>query len=270
GKALEQRFATILDKPTIAVHKDSTAEIPFNNEIILSKIDFAYSNGEQVLKNINLSFQKGMKYALIGGSGAGKTTLINLINGLYCHYTGNIILDNQIIKKEYSMEYMNLFATVGQNVFLFNTSIVDNIVLSNNVNEQLFKEVCKISGVNEIVEYMQYGYKTKITDKGVNLSGGQKQKIALARALYHKKPVLILDEGTSAIDKVSAQFVEKSLLKINDLTLITITHDVSSPLLTHYDGIIFMENGAVLAAGTYNQLMQNNQSFCHFVKRKTN
>ncbi len=270
GKALEQRFATILDKPTIAVQKDNTAEIPFNNEITLSKIDFAYSNGEQVLKNINLSFQKGMKYALIGGSGAGKTTLINLINGLYCHYTGNIILDNQIIKKEYSMEYMNLFATVGQNVFLFNTSIIDNIVLSNNVNEQLFKEVCKISGVNEIVEYMQYGYKTKITDKGVNLSGGQKQKIALARALYHKKPVLILDEGTSAIDKVSAQFVEKSLLKINDLTLITITHDVSSPLLTHYDGIIFMENGAVLAAGTYNQLMQNNQSFCHFVKRKTN
>lgn len=270
GHALEQRFAAILDQQTIALPQEDTAEISFKQEIALSKVDFAYTDGEPVLENINLSFQRGKKYAIIGGSGAGKTTLINLINGLYCHYTGNIFLDGQTISKAYSMGYMNLFATVSQNVFLFNTTVADNITLSNRVNEQLFSDVCQVSGVKEFVEPMQERYKTKVTDNGISLSGGQKQKIALARALYHGKPVLILDEGTSAIDKKSTYEIEKALLGIEDLMLITITHDVGSPLLTDYDEIVFMENGTVAAVGNYEQLIQSNQRFGQFVGENSN
>lgn len=266
GKALEYRFATVLNKRTISLQNDITEKLPFNHKIRLSNVDFAYISEKPILKGINLSFQKGKKYAVIGGSGAGKTTLINLINGLYCNYTGDIFLDSQVIDKFYSLEYMSLFATVSQNVILFNTTISDNITLSNRVNERLLNDVCQISGVSEIVNQMPEGYRTKVSDNGVNLSGGQRQRIALARALYHEKPVLILDEGTSAIDKISTDKIEKSLLRIDDLLLITITHDVRSPLLNDYDEIIFMDNGTVLALGNYEQLIQSNQRFEQFVK----
>lgn len=250
GKAVEQRFLSVLSYESLR-HKDSLTEaMHFEKDIQLNGVSFAYNETANILSNISYTIQKGKKYALIGGSGSGKTTLINIINGIYSSYTGRITVDGKNIKEYAEQSYMHLFATVGQNVFLFNTTIQDNIILMGEMDRERFSYACEISGVNEILPAFTDGVKTPIHDNGLNLSGGQKQKIALARAIYHQKPVLIVDEGTSAIDKESAYDIESRLLNIKELTLIAITHDIHSPLLRQYDETLCIQKGRIVQSDT--------------------
>ena len=137
------------------------------------------------------------------------------------------------------MNIINLFATVGQNTFLFNGTVKENIIMSGTEDPELMKDGVRPQRCIRYFDSSQSGdWMMKIQDNGMNLSGGQKQKIALARALYHNKPILILDEATSAIDKKSAYDIEEKLLKLPGITLISITHDISSPQLKNYDKII--------------------------------
>lgn len=247
GKAVEKRFLNILEtgehESDLSNQNDQTMD--FFRELDLQNISFQYKNtGEKVLDNIHLKIERGKKYAVTGESGAGKSTLINVINGIYTQTSGNIYIDKRNVDNS-SHDYLSLFATVGQNTFLFNGTVKENIIMSGKEDPKLMKKVCDISGVSDILKQSERELDEEIQDNGMNLSGGQKQKIALARALYHNKPILILDEATSAIDKKSAYDIEEKLLKLPGITLISITHDISSPQLKNYDKIIFVADKKV-------------------------
>lgn len=267
GKALEERFLSVLTTKSNDIDKITEfTPLPFKNNIQLNSISFSYDNEKKVLNSISLILEKGKKYALLGGSGAGKTTLINVINGLYKLSSGFISVDNTKVDSENYSSYLNLFATVGQNTFLFNTTILDNITLSTEINKKRLIDVCRISGINNMLGDFKNGLETEIHDNGINLSGGQKQKIGLARALYHNKSILLLDEGLSAIDKKSAYALEEKLLEMENITLISITHDVTSPFLKKYDQIIFVDKGAVEGIGNYIKLIEN-EAFKSFISK---
>ncbi len=264
GKALEERFRAVLEERNN--REDQKIPVTFKKEIRISGLKFSYGNGKEVLSGVDFTFERGKKYALTGESGSGKTTLINLLNGIYPYSAGLISVDGRKIGQQGALGYRSLFATAGQNVFLFNTTILENITLMEEPEQKQLKEACRISGLEEILSAFPQGIDTKITDNGAGLSGGQKQKIALARALYHKKPVLILDEGTSAIDKKSAAQMEAELLKTEGLTLLAITHDIRSPLLAEYDKILYMRQGKIEESGTYEELCRKGKAFAEFVK----
>ena len=242
GKAVEKRFLNILEKGESGSDSCNQYDqaMDFCRELNLQNISFQYKDaGEKVLDNIHLKIEKGKKYAVTGESGAGKSTLINVINGIYTQTSGNIYIDEKKVDNS-SHEYLSLFATVGQNTFLFNGTVKENIIMSRKEDPALMKKVCDISGVSDILQRSEWGLDQEIQDNGMNLSGGQKQKIALARALYHNKPILILDEATSAIDKKSVYDIEEKLLKFPGITLVSITHDICSPQLKNYDKIILV------------------------------
>lgn len=264
GKALEERFRAVLEEGNN--REAQKTPVTFKKEIRISGLKFSYGNGKEVLSGVDFIFEKGKKYALTGESGSGKTTLINLLNGIYPYSAGLISVDGRKIGQQEALGYRSLFATAGQNVFLFNTTILENITLMEEPEQEQLKEACRISGLEEILSAFPQGFDTKIMDNGAGLSGGQKQKIALARALYHKKPVLILDEGTSAIDKKSAAQMEAELLKTEGLTLLAITHDIRSPLLAEYDKILYMRQGKIEESGTYEELCRKGKAFAEFVK----
>ena len=263
GKAVEERFTAILEQEG----RKEELEVPvdFRRDIRVSDLEFSYREGKTVLSGIDFTFVKGKKYALTGESGSGKTTLIKLLNGIYPCREGEIFVDGKRIGEKEAVGYGSLFATAGQNVFLFNTTILENITLLEEPKWEQLEKACQVSGVEEILSAFPKGIHTKISDNGAGLSGGQKQKIALARAVYHKKPILILDEGTSAIDKKSAAQIEKKLLEIPNLTLISITHDIRSPLLKQYDEVLYMSQGKIQEAGTWEELCGKGKAFAGFV-----
>lgn len=266
GRAIEERFLSILnvDENDRGNQKEESVLLPFEKDIELCNISFSYEGQKEILHEIYLKIRKGKKYAVVGGSGAGKTTLINLINGIYKQNAGNILVDGCCIENKYR-QYINLFATVGQNTFLFHSTVQENITLTEKEDAKRLVDACTISGVLELIQEQKCRLEQVIQENGANLSGGQKQKIALARAIYHEKPILILDEGMSAIDKKSAYDIEKRLLSKKNVTLLSITHDIHSPLLKEYDEIIFLVDGGIEMAGSYNAVFEHSEKFREFL-----
>lgn len=257
GKALEEKFLSILSD-TPAAEEFSEKAKPWKEKITLKNLTYAYKGQEPVLKEINWKIEKNKKYVLVGKSGSGKTTLINVINGIYTDYSGEIELDDNAVDDKSRQVYRNLFATAGQSVFLFNTTIRNNITLENAENparEKELERICRICKIQEVLQNLPAGLDTRIQNGGENLSGGQRQRIALARALYHGKKILILDEGTSALDRKTAYEIEENLLKDKELTLIVITHDLTSPLLEQYDEILYLKDGTIRKGEAYQELL---------------
>lgn len=268
GRAIEERFLSILnvDENDMGTPKEGSALLPFEKDIELHNIGFSYEEKKEILHGIDLKIRKGKKYAIVGGSGAGKTTLVNIINGIYRQNIGDILVDGYPIENKYR-QYINLFATVGQNTFLFNSTVQENITLTEKDSANHLVDACKISGVSELIKDQKCKLEQIIQENGENLSGGQKQKIALARAIYHEKPILILDEGMSAIDKKSAYDIEKRLLDRKNVTLLSITHDIHSPLLKEYDEIIFLVDGRIEMAGSYTDVFEHSEKFRNFLNK---
>ena len=268
GRAIEERFLSILniDENDMGTPKEDSALLSFEKDVELHNIGFSYEEKKEILHGIDLKIRKGKKYAIVGGSGAGKTTLINIINGIYRQNIGDILVDGYPIENKYR-QYINLFATVGQNTFLFNSTVQENITLAEEDSANHLVDACKISGVSELIKDQKCKLEQMIQENGANLSGGQRQKIALARAIYHEKPILILDEGMSAIDKKSAYDIEKRLLDRKNVTLLSITHDIHSPLLKEYDEIIFLVDGRIEMVGSYIDVFEHSEKFRNFLNK---
>lgn len=242
----------------------------FENNIQIRSLSFAYDERKSIINKIDLTLEKNKKYAIVGASGCGKSTLAKLILGYYSGYSGNIKFDNKEIK-DLNIEKLNeMISIIHQNVYMFDKSIKDNICLYKDFSKEELKQILILSGADEFIEDLDGGLGYLVGENGNNLSGGQKQRIAIARALIQKTPILILDEGTSAIDMQTGYDIESRLLKLNDLTLITITHKMSEELLSLYDEIIFMENGIISEKGSFNQLIKNKGKFFDFYKLETN
>ena len=163
---------------------------------------------------------------------------------------------------------VQLSSIIHQNIYLFDETILDNICLHEDYPKEIVDKVIKESGLDEFIAELPEGIFYRVGENGSNLSGGQKQRIAVARALIRNKPILILDEGTSAIDMQTAYDIESRVLKINDLTLITITHNLEEKLLKKYDEIIYMDNGNIKEQGHLQELVNTSSCFSEYVHLK--
>lgn len=240
--------------------------LAFNECISAKDLSFSYDEQAEVLHGIDCTIEKGKKYVILGKSGCGKTTLIKLLSGYYTDYSGNILYDGKELNLLNKNDVFLLSSTIHQNVYMFDESIYDNICLHEDYSKETVDKVVKESGLDEFISELPEGLKYKVGENGSNLSGGQKQRIAVARAMIRNKPILILDEGTSAIDMQTAYDIESRLLAMENLTLITITHNIKKELLELYDNVIYMENGTIQGNGSFDKLVKTSQEFSKYIE----
>lgn len=227
----------------------------FENSIEIKNLDFSYTNDRKALNNINLTFEKNKKYAIVGESGCGKSTLIKLLMRYYKDYNGDILIDNKDIHKIFSNDLYKNMSMIQQNVFMFDDSIKENIKLFANYSDEEVLSICDRSGLSNLISRLPDGINSLVGENGNKLSGGEKQRIAIARSLINNTKILILDESTSALDNETAYNLESSLLSINDLTLIVVTHKLIKNILLNYDEIIVMKDGMVIEKGSFDYLI---------------
>lgn len=236
-------------------HGTKDADIPkangFREEIILDKLSFRYETlSREVLRNLSFRFRTGKHYAVIGKSGCGKSTLLSLLLGYYPNYSGSIRYDG-VELRELTREYLgNTVAYVSQDTFLFQDTIQNNITLYHEeYTPQEIKAALEQAGLKELVDSLPEGLSAMVEENGKNFSGGEKQRLSLARALLRKSRVLLLDEFTANLDKETAEKIEKQVMKLKDCLIITVTHRLTPDMLSRYDGILDLTqagNGAEL------------------------
>ena len=215
----------------ITVHADELTEdcspAPVvNNAITVENLSISYGE-KPILEKADFRFEKGGKYALTGPSGCGKSTLLKLLLGWLPDYDGSIRFDGKDARDFSPSQLHSAMSYIEQDVFLFNTTILDNITLGESFTQEQLNRAIRGSALNTDLANMPLGLDTPVGEDGSNLSGGQKQRIAIARALIHNRSILLVDEGTSALDQKNADIVEESLLKNPDLTLILVSHHLS-------------------------------------------
>lgn len=240
----------------------------FHREITLSDVRFGYLKDQPVLQGVQAVIQKGKKYAIVGESGCGKSTLVKLLMDYYSRFEGVIAYDGVSLTELDAGQLRKMISGIHQNVYMFDTTVRDNISLFREYPNEKWEKVLRISGVDRFVAQLPEGLDSQVGENGENLSGGQRQRIAIARALIQDTPILVLDEGTSAIDMQTAYDIENKLLDVEELTVITITHKMSKELLGMYDQILFMDEGKVEETGTLCQLIEQKRKFWEFYTLK--
>ncbi len=234
----------------------STEFSRLNRSIDIVSVDFGYEPTNLVLNNITLTIEKGKTTALVGASGAGKTTLADLIPRFYDPTQGHILVDGVDLKDLDVYSLRKNMAIVSQDTFIFNTSVWNNIAYGTlNATEAEIKEAARLANALEFVEHMPQGFDTQLGDRGVRLSGGQRQRIAIARALLRDPQILILDEATSALDSVSERLIQESLEKLSvGRTVIAIAHRLST--IAKADKVVVLEGGYIVEQGKYQDLLK--------------
>ena len=227
---------------------------PIFGELRLQNVSFSYEVGKPVLRAINLTFPKGSKTALMGRNGSGKTTIINLLTRVYNPVSGYILLNETDISEISLHKYRNMVSVVSQQIYLFNDTIRNNICLYQNVSDEVIRAACNESGLEDFLKEVSLDY--VVGQNGAMLSGGQKQKIALVRALVHDKPIIIFDEVTSNTDSYSEYQINNLLhTRLKNKTVIIITH--KREILSEVDRIIMLRDGIVVKNENYDELIGN-------------
>ena len=227
----------------------------FKNCIEINNISFSYNEERKALDNINLVFEKNKKYAIVGESGCGKSTLIKLLMRYYNDYEGSLKIDDNDLKSIYSSDLYKNMSMIQQNVFMFDDTIKENIKLFANYSDEIVIKACKRSGIYNLIDRLPNGIDSLVGENGSKLSGGEMQRIAIARSLINDTQILILDESTSALDNETAYNLESSLLELDDLTLIVVTHKLIKNILLNYDEIIVMRDGKIVEIGSFEELI---------------
>ena len=256
GMAGFNRFLELLDvQPEI---KDKSDSVKLNNpkgNIQYKDVTFGYENHMKVLNNINLDIKSGETIAFVGPSGAGKTTLCNLLPRFYELDRGEITIDGISIKDIKLESLRENIGIVQQEVFLFNGNIKDNISYGNySASDEEIKEAAKKANAHQFIMNLSDGYKTKIGERGVKLSGGQKQRISIARSFLKNPPILILDEATSSLDNESEKIIQASLDRLSkDRTTLVIAHRLST--VKNADNIVVLTEEGIVEKGRHDELI---------------
>jgi ABC-type multidrug transport system fused ATPase/permease subunit len=268
GKAALDRINFILDAEEVI--KDNPEGRPlsiFKEKIEYHNVGFYYNEEDKViLKNINLTIEKGKVIALVGASGAGKSTLADLLPRFYDVTEGEILIDGLNIKDLRLNNLRNMMGIVTQEAVLFNDTIYNNIVFGlENITEQQVIAAAKAANAHEFIENAEEKYQTNIGDRGNKLSGGQRQRLTIARALLRNPEILILDEATSALDSESEKLVQSALAELmKNRTAIVIAHRLST--VQHADEIIVMKQGEIIERGTHESLLVLNGEYRKLVE----
>lgn len=233
----------------------------FNDKIQLQNLLFQYTEGSPILKEINFNIEIWKKYALVGESGCGKSTIAKLLLNYYDNYKGNILIDKVELSTIKKTDLNNLISIINQDVFLFNDTIKNNICLYRNYDDSKLNNIIKLSGLEKMINNLPDGVDHLIDENGKNFSGGEKQRIAIARALIRDTPILILDEATGALDNKISFDIENILLNLSNITSITITHKINNETMNKYNEIIVIRNGVVVETGSYLELLNSKGYF---------
>jgi len=253
--AAERVFEIIDETPEITDSPDAVSIHRARGEVEFRDVSFSYNN-EPVLSNVSLSAKKGEVIALVGPSGAGKTTLVSLIPRFYDVGSGSIRIDGMDIRTLKGIDLLKQIALVDQETILFNDTIANNIKYGKtDATDEEVELAAKAAYAHDFISEMPEGYRTNIGDRGVRLSGGQKQRLCIARAILKNAPILILDEATSALDTESEQMVQQAINNLmSNRTTFVIAHRLSTIL--HADTIVVLDRGVVVERGSHHQLLE--------------
>ncbi len=258
--------------PTIKNSADSIPLKGFDDKIQINDISFKYPDDDNfVLKNVSFTIRKGEKIAIVGHNGAGKTTLIKLLLRLYDPMEGYIELDNINIKNYNVDDYRIMFSTVFQDYKIFALSILDNILCGNQADDETISESLFVSGLSSKIQNIEQGVNANLTkefdENGEVFSGGEQQKLALARAFAKNTPIIVLDEPSSALDPIAEYEMFENMMKVcEDKTVIYISHRLSSVVLS--DRILMMENGDIVEEGTHKELMSKGGKYADLFSKQ--
>jgi len=269
GLAAGERVLALIDeKPMINDAPDATDIKEFNEGIHLNNVSFSYP-GREVLKNITLTVPKGKTVALVGPSGGGKSTLMDLLPRFIEPQSGEVLIDDKNIQTVTMHSLRSLMGVVNQESILFNDSIFNNIAFGKaNVTQEEVEAAARIANAHNFIMETENGYNTNIGDRGTKLSGGQRQRICIARAVLNNPPIMLLDEATSALDTESEKLVQEALNNLmRNRTSLIIAHRLST--IQNADTIIVLENGEIVEQGTHHQLISNNGLYRRLIDMQT-
>ena len=245
-------------------HKESFGTMSvkkLNGNIVFDKVSFSYDDEQSVLKNMSFEVEANKTVAFVGKSGAGKTTIFNLISKLYDADSGEIILDKYNIKDLDRDSIRGNLSIISQNPYIYNMSIRENLqIIKTDATEKDIKKACKMACLHDFVMTLKDGYDTIVGEGGVTLSGGQKQRLAIARAFLLKTKIILFDEATSALDNETQKEITKAIENMKgDYTVLIIAHRLST--VQNADKIFVIDNGKVVDSGTRNYLLKNCKVF---------
>jgi subfamily B ATP-binding cassette protein MsbA len=254
--AAAERIFEVVDEEPLIADLDDAIEMPrINGRVEFEHVDFKYEDGEYVLKDICIKTEPGQIVALVGRSGAGKTSIVNLIPRFYDPNAGRVLIDGVDIKTVRQTALRRQIAMVLQDTFLFNGTVRENIRYGKlNATDEEIIEAAKAANAHEFIGVMPQGYDTEIGERGIKLSGGQKQRLAIARAILAEPRILILDEATSSVDSESEYLIHRAMDRLMEgRTTFVIAHRLST--IKNADQIITLEHGQVTEIGDHKSLL---------------
>ena len=260
-----QRIFEILEtQPTI---HEGNKELPeFKDKIVFNNVNFAYNENEPIIKDFSLTIHNGETVALVGSSGAGKSTIINLFLRLYDIDSGSITIDGINIKDLTFASLRDHIALVGQTPFLFNSTVAENISYGReDISIKEIENAARGANIYDEIMDLPEGFQSQVTERGDNFSGGQKQRLSIARAICKNSPILLLDEATSALDSINEKEVQDSLNNLmSGRTSLTVAHRLST--VRHADKIIMMDKGKIIGTGKHHELISTCPAYARLVE----
>ena len=251
------KLAAALEKnPTVCGGEELSM---LEHDIRLEKVSFSYNGEKEVLHEISAVFEAGKAYAIVGGSGSGKSTMLHLLMAGSTEYTGNILLDGTELRRMAPESLYEMTSVIQQNVFVFNASIKDNVAMFRSFPQQELDDAIRRAHLTGLIA--ERGESYLCGEGGNGLSGGEKQRVSIARSLLKKSSVLLADEVTAALDAQTAHQVTSDILDLHGITRIIVTHTLEESLLRRYDGIIVLKDGHIEESGSFDKLMSNRGYF---------
>ncbi len=269
GLAAANRFFGVLDNKPVIRDMDHTVPLHVpNGDIVLERVSFRYNDHVAALSDVSLHVPAGQMVALVGASGSGKTTIMNILLRFYHIEQGNIWIDGQDISDVSIVSLRQSIAVVSQDIMLFDDTVANNIAYGmRDASREAIEEAASMAAAHEFIMELPQGYDTKVGSHGVNLSGGQRQRLCIARAFLKDAPILLLDEATSALDSQSEHMVQDALLKLMaSRTTLVIAHRLST--IQHADRIYVLEKGRVVESGTHQSLLDKGQYYAALYQRQ--